>query len=92
MTEQAVWRVVSRAILLIFVIIGSALLVRALRDVLVRCCSRSWWQPPQLPLSTGDRAKAALESVSWRRCDYGLPGSAGAVLTRLGGHPGNGQS
>jgi hypothetical protein len=37
MSEQAIWRVVSRAILLVFVIIGSALLVRELRDVVVHC-------------------------------------------------------
>jgi predicted PurR-regulated permease PerM len=36
MTEQAVWRVVSRAILLVFVIIASALLLRELRDVVVQ--------------------------------------------------------
>src|ERR1051326_629099 len=36
MTEQAVWRVVSRTILLVFVIIGAALLVRELRDVVVQ--------------------------------------------------------
>src|ERR1051326_8993930 len=36
MTEQAVWRVVSRTILLVFVIIGSALLLRELRDVVVQ--------------------------------------------------------